>query len=192
MLWMSFRRSTRFRLIRASWILFLIFCSIDLVWLSWILRQNDSALKKLPPVPTDRIYIASIHWNNEKILRSHWNTAVLDLVQHLGIDNVFVSVYESGSWDDSKGALRSLDAELQKLGVQREINMNTTTHQDEIERPPAISGWIATPRRKKELRRIPYLAKLRNLSMEPLRQLALKDVKFDKVLFLNDVIFNVG
>src|ERR1700712_3371764 len=65
----------------------------------------------LPP-PTTRIFIAALHWNNEPILRSHWNNAVVEMAKAFGPDNVFVSIYESGSWDNSKGALRELDRRL--------------------------------------------------------------------------------
>lgn len=141
----------------------------------------------------EKVFIASIHWNNEKILRSHWVSAVLELVQHLGKDNVFVSVQESGSWDDSKGALRELDQALEKAGVRRRIILDETTHADEIGKTPAEtdSGWIQTPRGAKELRRVPYLARLRNLVLEPLEELAGAGERFDRVLFINDVVFTV-
>ncbi|KAK6613168.1 hypothetical protein H4I95_01512 [Botrytis cinerea] len=84
----------------------------------------------------DRIFIASMHWNNELILRSHWSAALLDLVRHLGVDNVYISIVESGSWDNTKGALRDLDVELEKLGVERSIELLNITHKDEVERVP--------------------------------------------------------
>jgi hypothetical protein len=115
-----------------------------------------------------KIFIASIHWNNEAVLRSHWIPAVLGLVEHFGKENVYVSVQESGSWDDSKGALRELDHSLEQAGVRRKIILDATTHEDEIKKSPADSGWIQTSRSAKELRRIPYLSKLRNLVLEPL------------------------
>lgn len=140
----------------------------------------------------ERIYIASLHWNNEAILRSHWNDAVVQVAKAWGPENVFVSVYESGSWDDSKGAIRQLDADLDRLGIRRNITLDDTTHKDEISAPPGEDGWIDTPRKKKELRRIPYLARLRNLALRPLEDLTRQGVTFDKVLFLNDVAFTVG
>lgn len=139
----------------------------------------------------ERIFIASTHWNNENILRSHWNQAILNLAEYFGPDNIYVSVYESGSWDDSKGALRELDQSLDALNVRRSIVLDPTTHSDEIEKAPAQSGWIDTPRGKRELRRIPYLAQLRNRSLRPLEDLALTGLKYDKILFLNDVVFTV-
>lgn len=138
-----------------------------------------------------RVYIASLHWNNAAILRSDWNKAVVDLTKALGADNVFVSVYESGSWDDSKGALRELDRDLGRLGVQRQITLDKETHQDAIDAPPAEHGWITAPSGEKRLRRIPYLAGMRNLSLQPLLNMAENGTTFDYVLFLGDVVFSV-
>lgn len=140
---------------------------------------------------SERIYIASLHWNNEPILRSYWNDAVLALAKALGRENVFVAIHESGSWDDSKGALRELDLALDELGVRRNIAVSNVTHLDEISAAGKGGGWIDTPRGQKELRRIPYLSQLRNSNLEPLQQLARHRETFDKVLFLNDVVFTV-
>jgi len=124
-------------------------------------------------------------------LRSHWNNAVVELARTLGPENVFISVYESGSWDDSKGALRELDSRLERLGVPRNITLSETTHLDEISRHPDGRGWIKTPRGRMELRRIPYLARLRNLTLRPLEELLEQGKTFDRILFLNDVVFTV-
>jgi len=122
----------------------------------------------------------------------------LDLVRHFGAENVYVSIIEGGSWDDTKGALRDLDLELERMGVERSIEMDETTHKDEIERipDPNEEGWIWTSRERKELRRIPYLSGIRNRVTDKLRYLAERtDGKgkrsFDKILWLNDVIFTV-
>jgi hypothetical protein len=138
-------------------------------------------------------------WNNEQLIRSHWRAAVLDLVRHFGADNVYISIIESGSWDNTKGALRDLDVELEKLGVERSIELVETTHKDEVERIPEPNeeGWIDTSRGRKELRRIPYLAKVRNGVMEKLQRLAERTDgrgkrSFDKILWLHDVIFTVS
>jgi hypothetical protein len=140
---------------------------------------------------SERVYIASIHWNNEQILRSHWNDAVIALANALGRENVFITIYESGSWDDSKGALRELDMALAAHNIRRNITLSETTHLDEISVMEKGSGWIDTPRGRRELRRIPYLSRLRNWALRPLQELARQGEQFDKVLFLNDVVFNV-
>lgn len=152
-------------------------------------ETKAQAVLREPP----RIFIASLHWNNEKILRSEWNKGVLALVDAFGPENTFVSVYESGSWDDSKGALRELDQALEKTGVGKKIVLDEATHEDLVTRKPAEGeeGWITLPGGGKALRRIPYLSRLRNLSLQPLLDLAENGTTFNHVLFLGDVVFSV-
>jgi len=184
------RRSLRYRpilkrILQIACILFLVQSIVD------YRRSRAPTLSDVGRPDGQKIFIASIHWNNENILRSHWVPGVLGLVEHFGKENVYVSVQESGSWDDSKGALRELNQSLELTGVRRRIILDETTHADEIAKPPAESGWIKTPRGAKELRRIPYLAGLRNLVLKPLEELAEAGEHFDKILFLNDVVFTV-
>ncbi|KAJ5343284.1 CAZyme family GT69 [Penicillium brevicompactum] len=185
---LSTRRGFRYRLSRA---LILILISWSLIELHLIQGRICEAESRSPRASrnTERIYIASVNWNNELVLRSHWNKALLHLVSELGPDNVFVSIYESGSYDNTKGALRELDWELDKLGVPRNVTLSPVTHQDEIAAPARGEGWIQTPKGNTQLRRIPYLARIRNLSLLPLQDLARKGITFDKILFLNDVVF---
>ncbi|KAG9193932.1 hypothetical protein G6011_03967 [Alternaria panax] len=155
-----------------------------------ILRCHSSPVDEFVTRRSERVYIASIHWNNEKILRSHWNDAVIALADALGRENVFITIYESGSWDDSKGALSELDTALAVRDIRRNIILSQTTHLDEISVTETGSGWIDTPRGRRELRRIPYLSRLRNWTLLPLQELARQGEQFDTVLFLNDVVFN--
>ncbi|KAK4161067.1 glycosyltransferase [Cladorrhinum sp. PSN259] len=156
-----------------------------------IIRTERETKAKAVLNSQPRVFIASLHWNNEKILRSDWNQGVVELVNTLGPENVFVSVYESGSWDNSKDALRELDQQLEKTGVGKKIVLNQETHAELIAQPPAKEGWITTPHGKRSLRRIPYLANLRNLSLQPLLELAENGTNFDYVLFLGDVVFRI-
>lgn len=190
MLMTSFRRSSRSRLFRAIFLILAALSALDLLSIIASRNHQQSANKPPPVSRGQRLFIASIHWNNEKILRSDWSRAILELVEYFGADNVYVSIYESGSWDNTKDALRELDRDLESLRVRRTITLDESTHKEEIQKP-FTTGWIDTPRGKKELRRIPYLAKLRNLVLKPLNALALEGTKFNKVLFLNDVVFTV-
>ena len=181
-----FRRPTTFRICFGVCVLWFL---LDLLGY-FTLRVRSPAQKTHTP-GSETLYIASTHWNNEHVLRNHWNAQIVQIAERYGAQNIFVSVYESGSWDDSKGALRELDNTLKKLGVPHKIVLDPTTHQDDISKPPGKSGWIQTPRGMKELRRIPYLSALRNLSLEPLNELFENGTRFDKVLFLNDVVFSI-
>ncbi|KAG6263708.1 hypothetical protein E4U48_006555 [Claviceps purpurea] len=196
--WLYLRRLLRLRITRIAFLLFCLFNFLDVLRIhhnlnhhSHVRRRNAAASPTALSRPHERIYIASMHFNNGEILRSHWNKAVLELTEVFGPKNVFVSVFESGSWDDSKDLVRELDQELGKRGVARRVEVSDKTHQDELDDPIKGEGWVNTARHKKELRRIPYLAKLRNRTIKDLLDLHNEGVEFDKVLFLNDVVFTV-
>lgn len=84
------------------------------------------------PREDERIFIASIHWNSAGILELHWNGAIIDLISRLGPNNVYVSIFEGGSWDGTKEALRDLDTQLEQLGVRRTLMLGNATHNDEL------------------------------------------------------------
>lgn len=191
----SFRRNRLFN--RSTVRLAVILVTVCLTWDAFSLACYDRIPNRVPPAYDHtnhgRIFIASMHWNNEGILRSHWNYAVLDLVKHFGPSNVFVAVLESGSWDKSKDALRDLDYDLAKLDVARSIVLEDTTHAEEVLRTPSTNetGWVLTSRGRMELRRVPYLANIRNRVMTEMRRYSkATNTRFDKVLWLNDVVFN--
>ncbi|CAL5871926.1 uncharacterized protein PFLUO_LOCUS6181 [Penicillium psychrofluorescens] len=189
------RRQRQRQILRALIILLVLWNWVEVHWVYRRLHKADGLHHEQPrrrielPQRRERIYIAGVNWNSESILRSHWNQAVLDLAQKLGPDNVFISIYESGSWDGTKGALAELDKDLDRLRVPRNITTSPVTHEDEMNKPPAGDGWVEISPGKKQLRRIPYLSRMRNLSLQPLAELAEQGIIFDKVLFLNDVVF---
>lgn len=175
---------------RVLFVVFVLFSTLEVVHVRRGLAQGGNESTTVYTPGSERIFIASIFWNNEAILRSTLSAALLQLVKHLGPDNVFISIHESGSWDDTKGALRDLDESLEQIGVKRKISTSNTTHLDEISKEPQDEGWVVTPQGQKELRRIPYLAKQRNIGLESLVELAERGIHFDRVLFINDVVFS--
>ncbi|KAJ5958670.1 uncharacterized protein N7479_005820 [Penicillium vulpinum] len=183
------RRVLRYRLARALIIIFAIWNLAEIHLIQHRVYEADNTVLRHRPQKRERIYIASINWNNELVLRSHWSKALTQLVLKLGPENVFVSIYESGSYDNTKGALIELDGKLERMRVPRNITLSPVTHEDELAAPERGEGWIRTPGGKKKLRRIPYLARIRNLSLLPLQDLAREGIMFDKILFLNDVVF---
>lgn len=184
------RRILRWRTLRLLLLLLGLAGFLDLLRIHGRLMDDGSA-RPSAPLPEQRVYIASMHFNDGHLLRSHWNKAMLDLTEALGPSNVFVSIFESGSWDDSKAMLRSLDQELERRGVPHRVETSNVMHRDEILQTVKADGWVDTPRKKREPRRIPYLARLRNRTLRDLIELSRQGVEFDKVVFLNDVIFTV-
>ncbi|KAL8821921.1 MAG: hypothetical protein Q9191_007215 [Dirinaria sp. TL-2023a] len=192
-MYLSLSRRTRNRYVRALYIVLAIIALIDLLTLSSNRRAATKApaTSVIPSLASENFFLASIHWNNAAILSSNWTTSLLSLTEHLGPKNVYISILESGSWDESKAVLRELDAKLDKLGVRKTITLSESTHKDEMEQPMG-PGWIETPRGRRELRRIPYLSKLRNKAMEPLEQERTKKEgkrEYSRVIWLNDVVF---
>ncbi|KAK5743702.1 hypothetical protein LTS12_023783 [Elasticomyces elasticus] len=184
---------------------------LTLAWTAyevWSIRHAlaEQASKEPPPFGKQRIFIASIHWTDERILREYWVPAVLQLAQDIGRENVFVSVYESGSFDDTKGALQELEDHLARMGIDHKVVLDDTTHLNEVSRERAEVGWVQMPSTKTYRqnwtdwfslqkdewvpRRIPYLARLRNQVMEPLYEQQQLGNVYDKILWLNDVVFD--
>ncbi|CZT00447.1 related to polysaccharide export protein (CAP59) [Rhynchosporium agropyri] len=144
-----------------------------------------------------KIFIASIFKNSEYMLRLYWNTRLIDLVRTLGPQNVFVSIVESGSLENTKGALKDLQNQLDQLGVKHRISLGINDKEQEAQWKKVPNegedrtGWIQTGSEKVgwAVRRIPYLAALRNQAMEPLVEMS-NERKFDRVLWINDVVFS--
>ena len=199
------RHAGCYRLLRLLLPVVLIWTAVE----TYSIRQHlaKEAARPVSPLGGEKVFIASIHWNDEHVLRSHWAPAVAKLARDIGPGNVFVSIYESGSFDDTKGVLELLKADLDQSVIGHRVILDETTHKDEVERAPAESGWIQMPIQKSFRenwtewftldkgawvpRRIPYLARLRNLVMEPLYEMQKEGRKFDRVLWLNDIVFDV-
>jgi hypothetical protein len=187
---MYFRRHRK-AIVRILLALFVLFNTLDLLHVQQRFARGSASLESYTP-GSERVFIASIFWNNEAILRSSLSATLVALVETLGPKNVFISIHESGSWDDTKDALKELDEALERVGAERRITTSNVTHLDEISAAPQGDGWVETPQGQKELRRIPYLAKQRNIGLEPLAELAERGIHFDKILFVNDVVFSVS
>jgi len=121
------------------------------------------------------LFVWSLTGTNTQIL-PNFQRQLLLFVDAIGVENVFVSVFENGSTDsgETKRLLSGLDQELSNLGIARRI--------------------VADPSSKKKNRRIPYLARIRNRVLEPLQEMHGKNgnrTEFDRLLFFNDIVFQV-
>ena len=88
----------------------------------------------------------------------------------LGFDNVFVSIYENGSSDQTKALLKIFDALSMAVGLR--VTISTSMR-----------------RRGQFNHRIEYLAEVRNSAMVPLHQLRDDQGEvFDSIVFMNDIL----
>ncbi|KAJ7306962.1 cryptococcal mannosyltransferase 1-domain-containing protein [Mycena albidolilacea] len=108
-------------------------------------------------------------YNNAYVL-PYWIAEVSKLINYLGPDNVFVSIVESYSSDDSPALLRAFETKLQAMSVPNRILTQDTS----VPRPPSM---VTGPPR------IDFLAATWNLVLEPLTVHG----GYDRVLFSNDV-----
>jgi len=185
-------RQYRINRLRYSWIALVLFTLAAVVEVTSVHHTlRLASLKGSSSFTQQKIFIVGILWNNEIILRDYWIPALVALTKEIGGENVFVSIHGSASLDDTKGALLLLDQLLEESGIPRRVVLDDTTHLDEIAKPASDHGWIETPRGKTELRRIPYLAQIRNAAMKPLYDQQDNGFKYEKILFLNDVVFKV-
>src|ERR1700732_4346572 len=63
-------------------------------------------------LPHPRVFIAAMLANCAPLLSQHWIPSLLKLVDKLGPDNVFVSILENGSVDESRELLSILETNL--------------------------------------------------------------------------------
>jgi len=88
----------------------------------------------------------------------------------LGYENVFISVYENGSTDQTKALLRIFDALTRSVGLRVVIRTSMRT-------------------RGQFNHRIEYLAQVRNAALGPLHELRDSEGEvFDSVVFMNDIL----
>ncbi|KAI9171510.1 glycosyltransferase family protein [Paramyrothecium foliicola] len=156
----------------------------------------EPRLNESPPITYRNVFIASVHTDTAPLLHRSWSNDLLSLVDRLGPDNVYVSIVEFASRDATRTKLRQLQGRLDKSGVPNTVRHGTSGWQltDELRSKPKPGqhrpGWIWQPDgTRAEMRWIPRLALARNQAMEPLAALAARGKVFDRVLWVDDVVF---
>lgn len=128
----------------------------------------------------EKIFIAaSIYDKDGSLLAGAWGESVLKLLDILGNTNVFLSIYENESGDAAQTAQIGFERKVQcphKIVYDKEFSM------DDVDKITLPDGSART-------KRVAYLAEVRNKALLPLMD-AQGKVIYDKLLFLNDVIFD--
>ena len=130
-------------------------------------------------IQNEKIFIsASLYDPDGKLVNGAWGDAVLGLLDLLGHHNVFLSIYENDGDNDSQTALREFEDHVQS---QRRLK---------YEKHLSLKGLskVILPDKSERVKRIAYLAETRNRALAPLDEV--ENQIYDKILFLNDVIFD--
>ncbi|KIW84746.1 hypothetical protein Z517_00134 [Fonsecaea pedrosoi CBS 271.37] len=119
---------------------------------------------------------ASIYDKGGKLLGGDWAQNVLELIQLLGPQNTFLSIYVNDSGPEAQEALQELEKRVpcdHALVFQDHLSIENLPH-------IRIHG-------QERVKRIEYLAEVRNRALRPLEG---SNTTFDKLLYLNDVVFH--
>ncbi|CAG8971098.1 hypothetical protein HYALB_00010675 [Hymenoscyphus albidus] len=146
---------------------FIIFCL-------WQILFNGSYVDPLPfMIPQEETVFIAANIIDGDLIGGAWGRALLELVELIGKEKVYVSIY-GGPKD-----------RLELLGGMLECEHSFVS---EEQTPLDMSAIPRTtlPTGEKRIKRIAYLAEVRNKALEPLDRLK---KRFDKVLFINDVHF---
>lgn len=144
-------------------------------------RVQQSDFQGRGNIHNERIFIAAaVHDANGELLGGEWGVRLLELIDILGPDNVFLSIYEN---DADEQAQRALSTFAKSVSCNKSI---VNEHLD-----LAQLAHVVTPSGISRLKRITFLAEVRNRALRPLEDtesLAHK-IRFDKILYVNDVFF---
>ncbi|KAL8695040.1 MAG: hypothetical protein Q9218_000408 [Villophora microphyllina] len=127
----------------------------------------------------EKIFIAaSIYDKGGHLVDGAWGNALLDLIDLLGNRNVFLSIYENDAGEQAEEALTKFKGRVpcpSKIVFERHVSLKTVPS-------------VILPDGSERTKRIAYLAAVRNRALRPLDEAS--TVSYDKLLFLNDVVFN--
>ncbi|KAI9760591.1 MAG: hypothetical protein M4579_001560 [Chaenotheca gracillima] len=134
--------------------------------------------------PNDEKVFIAANIIDEDLIRGAWGKAVLELVDLLGERNVFLSVYENDSGPGTKAALEEF---------KEKVTCNSSIVSEHL--PLEDIDSITLPNGEKRIKRVAYLAEVRNRALWPLDPKRASDqdasgTTFGKLLFLNDIVFS--
>ncbi|KAL3428527.1 hypothetical protein PVAG01_02036 [Phlyctema vagabunda] len=128
-------------------------------------------------INNEKVFIAAtLYDKNGVLVGGNWGTAIRELVNLLGPENVHLSVYENNADEMAKKSLERL---------QKDLACNVSLVTEEL--PPGAVPSVVVPSGERRTKRIAFLAEVRNRALRPLRD---SEIRFDKLLYVNDVIFN--
>jgi len=166
------KRNTIFYIYSKSY-LFVVMLLLLIIRLSiWLIDDNFS--QYFQSIPNKKYFICANMYNTNIII-DEWKKQTfllaLHLSNHVGVDNVFVSVFEnSDSIDMTKYELYLFKEKLDANKIPNFMNIDKYYN-------------------KQSYTRIPFLAMLRNGALNPLFYINW-DLNDTQVIFLNDIIFD--
>jgi hypothetical protein len=153
------------------------------IFLGWQTIFNvpyaDSKAPKFEVNREETVFVAANIIDGD-LVRGAWGDRIVELVQSIGVEKIYVSIY-GGPTD----ALKELDGRLEKVGL-RDGNRKLVSEEVMPVDVEAI-GKTKLPSGQERVERISFLAEVRNMALSHVDERR----RWDKVLFINDVFFDV-
>ncbi|KAJ5188651.1 Mannosyltransferase 1 CMT1 [Penicillium cf. griseofulvum] len=141
-------------------------------------RVQRSEFQGRGNIENQKVFIAAVLYDPQgKIASGQWGQALLKLIEIIGEQNVFLSIYENNSGQEGETALHAL---ADQVTCDKSIVSEPGLSLGELSR-------VTIPGGETRIRRIDYLAEVRNRALQPLQN---GNTTYDKLLYLNDVIFD--
>ncbi|KAF1831459.1 Zip-domain-containing protein [Decorospora gaudefroyi] len=140
------------------------------------LRQRALNEGRANPYNETVFIVASLAEKKGDLTSGAWGQEILELVDLLGPQNVYLSIYEDNADLVTKQSL---------VSFRQKVKCNSTIVSEQLDL--ASLPHIALPNGDVRLQRIAFLAEVRNRALAPIDQHGLH---FDRVLYLNDVHFD--
>ncbi|KAH7107295.1 cryptococcal mannosyltransferase 1-domain-containing protein [Auriculariales sp. MPI-PUGE-AT-0066] len=143
-------------------------------------RVTQSTLPGRANVNNEKVFIAcALYDKGGALLNGQWGQQLHQLIDLLGPDNVFLSIYEN---DPDPDALTALEQ------FRSQVKSQSAIVQEHL--PHASLPRVMLPSGDTRLKRVAFLAEVRNRALAPLLTSPIGDIKFDKLLYVNDVFFS--
>lgn len=132
-------------------------------------RSSSKSVKKSKDYGPHKYFFAINLFNSFDVIPDLFAT-LFRVAAIVGYENVFVSIYENGSTDQTKALLKVFDSLTRSVGMRFVIRTSMR-------------------RRGQFVHRIEYLAEVRNAAMRPLYELRDSEGEvFDSIVFMNDIL----
>ncbi|KAF3483015.1 uncharacterized protein GIQ15_02339 [Arthroderma uncinatum] len=127
----------------------------------------------------EKVFItANIYDPDGSLAQSQWSKNIFQLIDLLGPENTYLSIYENDMNDKARDALN-------RLAEQTPCNHSLVT-EEHLDTTNLLH--ITLPDGSRRLKRIAFLADVRNRALRPLNEPNM--MRFDKILYVNDIFFN--
>lgn len=146
-------------------------------------RVNEAPHRRgVANVNNEKVFIAAALYDpGGDLVAGDWGQSVTSLIDILGPENVHLSIYENDADDKSKAALEIFGSSLacNSSIVVEDLDTSELAH-------------VITPDGSNRLKRMALLAEVRNRALRPLEdgQSQASQTRFDRVLWMNDIVFD--